>query len=134
MQEERRRRTWKPQTFLPWRTTVYGLQLLRHRRGNPDTEQCWNLYTAVAHAQAGGGVLSEGKPIACGRGVVSRIVLGGGESPLPGEGRDGSTQPAQATSTGHGCAGGPEANLPAGNSQQSKSRQATPVSSSVPML
>jgi hypothetical protein len=22
---------------------MYGIQLLRHRRGNPDTEQCWNL-------------------------------------------------------------------------------------------
>ena len=39
----------RPQTFLPWKTTVYGLQLLRHRRGNPDTEQCWNLRTVVEH-------------------------------------------------------------------------------------
>ena len=100
---------------------LYGLQLLRHGRGNPDTEQGWNLRTAVAHAQAGGGVLSQGKPTACGGGVLSRIVLGGGESPLQGEGRDGSTQPAQATSAGHRRTGATEANLPAGNSQQSKS-------------
>src|SRR5438067_11808550 len=39
----------RPQTFLPWKTTVYGLQLLRHDRGSPDTEQCWNLRTVVAH-------------------------------------------------------------------------------------
>src|SRR5215510_14213456 len=39
----------RPQTFLPWKTTVYGLQLLRHGRGNPDTEQCWNLRTAGEH-------------------------------------------------------------------------------------
>ena len=38
----------KPQTFLPWKTTVYGRQLLRHSRGNPETEQCWNL-RAVTH-------------------------------------------------------------------------------------
>src|SRR5215831_330263 len=31
------------------KTTVYGLQLLRHRRGNPDTEQCGNLRTVVEH-------------------------------------------------------------------------------------
>src|SRR5437588_11741585 len=84
--------------------------------------------------QASGEVLSQGKPAGYGWGVLSRIVLGGGESPLQGEGRDGSTEPAQATSAGHCRTGGPEANLPAGNSQQSQSRQATPVSRSVPML
>jgi hypothetical protein len=47
----------RPQPFLPWITPVYGIQLLRHGRGNPDMEQCWNLRTAVAHAQAGGEVL-----------------------------------------------------------------------------
>jgi hypothetical protein len=91
----------RPQTFLPWKTSVYGIQLLRHGRGNPDTDQCWSLRTAVAHAQAGGGVLSQGKPTACGGGVVSRIVLSGGESPLHGEGRDGSTQPGKDTHPGH---------------------------------
>src|SRR5437764_1469931 len=35
--------------------------------------------------------------------------------------RGGSTQPAQATSAGQRRAGGPEANLPAGDSQQSTS-------------
>ena len=64
----------RPQTFLSWKMSVYGIQLLRHGRGNPDTEQCWNLRTAVAHAQAGGGVLSQGKPTACGWGVVSSVV------------------------------------------------------------
>src|SRR5207244_10557759 len=91
--------------------------LLRHGRGNTDMEQCWSLRTAVAHAQAGGGVLSQGQPTACGGGVVSRRVLRGGESPLQGEGRDGSTQPAQATSAGRCRTGTPEANLPAGDSQ-----------------
>src|SRR5512134_2117932 len=51
--------------------------------------------------QAGGGVLSQGKPAGCGWGVVSSVVLGGGESPLPGEGLDGSTQPTKATHPGH---------------------------------
>jgi hypothetical protein len=34
-------------------------------------------------------------------GVLSGIVLGGGESPLHGEGPDGSTQPAKETHAGH---------------------------------
>src|SRR5207249_251431 len=59
----------------------------------PDTEQCWHLRTAVAHAQAGGRVRSQGKPTVCGWGVVSSLVLRGGESPPHGEGLDGSTQP-----------------------------------------
>ena len=32
--------------------TGYGIQLLRHRRGNPETEQCWNL-RAAAHQVRG---------------------------------------------------------------------------------
>jgi hypothetical protein len=39
----------RPQTFLPWKTTVYGLQLLRHGRGNLDTEQGWNLRPVGEH-------------------------------------------------------------------------------------
>ena len=38
---------------------------------------------------------------ACRGGVLSGIVVGGGESPSHGEGPDGSTQPAQATPAGH---------------------------------
>jgi len=34
-------------------------------------------------------------------GVVSSIVIGSGESPLHGEGLDGSTQPAKETYAGH---------------------------------
>ena len=37
----------------------------------------------------------------CRGGVLSGIVVGDGESPLHGEGPDGSTQPAQATPAGH---------------------------------
>src|SRR5438067_8059037 len=37
------RRSWT------WKTLEDGLQLLRHRRGNPDTEQCWHLRSTVAH-------------------------------------------------------------------------------------
>jgi hypothetical protein len=36
-----------PRRSCPWKTLVYGLQLLRHGRGNPDTEQCWNLRTMM---------------------------------------------------------------------------------------
>ena len=41
------------------------------------------------------------KAAICPWGVLSGIVLGGGESPLPGEGPDGSTQPAKGTRAGH---------------------------------
>jgi hypothetical protein len=59
----------RAQPCLPWKTSVSGIPLLRHGRGNPDTEPCWSLRTAVAHAQAGGGVRSQGKPTACGGGA-----------------------------------------------------------------
>jgi hypothetical protein len=42
---------------------------------------------------------------ACRRGVLSGIVVGDGESPLHGEGPDGSTQPAQETRSGHAGSG-----------------------------
>src|SRR5262245_2470449 len=32
---------------------AYGIQLLRHGRGNPETEQCWNLHAAAAAAAPG---------------------------------------------------------------------------------
>jgi hypothetical protein len=51
--------------------------------------------------QGGGGVLLQGKPAGCGWGVVSSIVLRGGESPLQGEGLDGSTEPRKETHPGH---------------------------------
>jgi hypothetical protein len=60
----------------------------------------------------------KGKPAVCVWGVVSRIVLGGGESPLHGEGLDGSTKSAKETCAGHCRIGGTQANLTAGNSKQ----------------
>src|SRR5262249_779918 len=57
----------RPQTFLPWKTTVYGLQLLRHGRGNPDTEQCWNLRTA------GGRVTGRWRSTVTGKGHRMRL-------------------------------------------------------------
>ena len=42
---------------------------------------------------------------ACQRGVLSGIVVGDGESPLHGEGPDGSTQPAKETRAGHAGSG-----------------------------
>ena len=41
------------------------------------------------------------KAAICPWGVLSGRVLGGGESPLPGEGPDGSTQPTKETRAGH---------------------------------
>ncbi len=81
--------------------------------------------------QASGAVLSQGKPAGEGWGVVSRRGLSGGASPLQGEGRDGRTSPAQATSAGHWRTGPPCANRPAGESQQSTSGQAPPGAGSV---
>jgi hypothetical protein len=51
-------------------------------------------------------------------GVVSRIVIGGGESPSHGERLDVSTEPAKETYAGHSRIGETCANLPAGNSNQ----------------
>jgi hypothetical protein len=51
--------------------------------------------------EEGGEVLATGTPAVCGWGVVSRVVLCGGESPPHGEGLDGSTQPGKATHPGH---------------------------------
>jgi len=56
------------------------------------------------------------KAAICLWGVLSGILLGGGESPLHGEGPDGSTQPAKETRTGQSRAGAIRANLTAGNS------------------
>ena len=42
---------------------------------------------------------------ACQRGVLSGIVVGDGESPLHGEGSDGSTHPAKETRAGHAGSG-----------------------------
>ena len=64
-------------------------------------------------------------------GVVSSVVIGGGESPLHGEGLDGSTQPAKETYAGHSRIGKTCANLPAGNSENGKSQQATSFSESL---
>ena len=66
-------------------------------------------------------------------GVVSSIVIGGGESPVHGEGLDGSTQPAKETQGGHGRIGNTCANLTAGNSEHGKSRSATSLSGSLPL-
>src|SRR5262249_9801793 len=70
-------------------------------RGPPATAPGWRLCPVVAHAQAGGGGRSQGKPPACGWGVVSRLGLGGGESPRQGAGRDGRTSPRKDTHPGH---------------------------------
>lgn len=113
----------KPQRFPPWGQHGMDIQPLRHGRGNLDTELCWNPnsvgtiepgYTGIEARMGKPGtiatlestVLSEnhapGGPETATRpwGVLSGIVLGGGESPLHGEGPDGSTQPAKETHAG----------------------------------
>src|SRR5215510_3304596 len=39
-----------PRHSWAWKDGEEGIQLLRHGRGNPDTEQCWNLSSPRAHA------------------------------------------------------------------------------------
>jgi hypothetical protein len=44
MQEERRRRTWEAPEAPRWLDrSLDGIQVLRHARGNPETELDWNL-------------------------------------------------------------------------------------------
>src|SRR5712691_5747240 len=38
-----------PRRSCTWKTLEDGLQHLRHRRGNPETEQGWNLRSTVEH-------------------------------------------------------------------------------------
>jgi hypothetical protein len=95
-----------------------------------DVEELGRPQTLLGN-QVGGGGLSQGKPAACPWGGFSRRVLGGGESPRHGDGRDGRTQPAQDTSAGHCRTGPAEATLPAGHRQPSASPQATPRSGAV---
>jgi hypothetical protein len=61
------------------------------RRGNLETGLCWNLSVGMESQSGRRGSTVEGKAPVCVWGVVSSIVLGGGESPLHGEGLDGST-------------------------------------------
>ncbi len=50
---------------------------------------------------------ASGRLAVCEWGGLSSVVLGGGESPLPGEGLDGSAQPAKETHAGHCRVGSP---------------------------
>ncbi len=60
--------------------------------GETRTRNDAGTYALMRKAQqVGGEVLSKGKPAGCVWGVLSSVVLGGGESPLHGEGLDGST-------------------------------------------
>src|SRR5262245_3176076 len=49
------RRSWT------WKILEEGIQLLRHGRGNPDTEQCWNLRSTVDHGTGKRGSTATGK-------------------------------------------------------------------------
>jgi len=59
-----------PTRSCPWKTTVYGLQLLRHGRGNPDTEPCENLRVAVTHGAGRWRSPVTGKARRRGRGAI----------------------------------------------------------------
>jgi hypothetical protein len=67
---------------------------------------------------------------ACGRGVLSGIVVGGRESRPQGEGPDGSTQPTKETRAGMQD-GTTRANLTAGNSNWAVKRATVTVRANV---
>src|SRR3989442_14864493 len=79
-----------PRHSWAWKVGEEGIQLLRHGRGNPDTEQCWHLSSTRAHAPGKRRSTVTGNARWMRLGVVSRKRLNGGESPLHGEGPDGS--------------------------------------------
>ena len=115
MQEEMRRELGKPQRLLvkgTWYT--YSCEMLR-----PGI--WWEETTAIRWTST------------CRWGVLSGIVLRDGESPLHGEGPDGSTQLAKETRTGQSRTGAIRANLTAGNSNKAKAVQSPPFSGSLPM-
>ena len=62
----------RPQTFLPWKTSVHSIQLLRHGRGNPDTakEPPTDYRASSRHSQPRASALAAGRitelPRACG--------------------------------------------------------------------
>ena len=108
----------RPQTCLPWKTTVYGLQLLRHGRGNPDTAQGWNLRTVGEHVPG-----RWRSPVT---GKAHRMRLGSRiERRTPRWGKPttwGRSRRKHAARQGHASrtcrTGAVGANLPAGQSQQ----------------
>ena len=92
----------RPQTFLPMRSNGVWSTAPEARKGKPghrtrlEPGRRWRPWR-----EAGGEVLATGTPAVCAWGVVSSRVCSGGESPLQGEGLDGSTQPGKDTHPGH---------------------------------
>ena len=98
MQEGIRRRT-REAPKAPERSEGMKLPELGHI-GVMNPEAAWARVESSNRERAG----RRGKTV-CRRGVLSGVVLGGGKSPLQGEGPDGSTWPAKETHAGHGRAG-----------------------------
>ena len=82
-----------PRSSYTGAATGEGRQLLRHSRGNPETAPCWHRRAATHQGRGRRRRRATGTPTVCGWGVVSSVVLGGGESPPHGAGLDGSMPP-----------------------------------------
>src|SRR5438309_8845828 len=100
MQEERRRRTWEAPDVPAVANVGVWYTAPEARKGKPGHGTMLEPAHRCGPRPGRWRSTVIGKAHRMRRGVLSRVVLGGGESPLQGEGRDGSTEPAQATSAG----------------------------------
>ena len=93
MQEEIRRRTREaPTDSFVGKLKQHGIQFLRQMPGKPANGSILEpKLFEISHAKGGRFDLETGRDAICPWGVLSGIVLSGGESPPHGEGPDGST-------------------------------------------
>jgi hypothetical protein len=92
----------RPHTFLPVENDDVWYTALEAQKGKPGHGTMLEpAHRCRPGGQAGGEVLATGTPAVCVWGVVSSVVLRGGESPPHGEGLDGSTPPGKDTHPGH---------------------------------
>src|SRR5438309_10195910 len=92
MQEERRRSMWEAPHVPARGKRRWMVDSSCGTAGETRTQNTAGTSARWSNTcQAGGGVRSQGQPTVCGWGVVASVVFRGGESPLQGEGLDGST-------------------------------------------
>jgi hypothetical protein len=107
-----------PKRSCPWPMTMYGRQLLRHGRGNPDTDPCWHLRVAVKHGAGRWRSMVRGKAHRrrLGSRIAHRTRRWGKLTPWGRSRRQHAARKGHASRTWRtGSAG---ANLPAGHSKQ----------------
>lgn len=98
----RRRTREAPTDSFVGKLRQHGIQVFRQMMGKPENGSILEPTLLEKNHEKGGRADSVTDPGAtCSWGVLSGIVLSGGESPPHGEGPDGSTQPAKETYAGH---------------------------------